>query len=177
MTKKKVPVKTRKSPSAKASGSYVRKSLNFSAQEDNMLAKAFVNMSTNPIHGSGMKSHDFWDNAHQKWIELLATEGISGDIAHTSMALKLRFQRQIQKDMNQWNACHQRVCIENQSGLNNPASIRPCSNHLFKIEKTEFMGTEPTKTQVSCSKQDCESLAPEMKIILIFRKQNLTLKP
>jgi hypothetical protein len=39
------------------------------------------------------------------------------------MALKLQFQRWIQKDMNQWNACFKRIRNENQSGLNNIASI------------------------------------------------------
>jgi hypothetical protein len=100
VAKKKILKKTHKLPSTKASGSSIGKSSNFSAEEDNMLAKAFVNISTNPIHRSGMKSHDFQDNLRQKWIELLATEGIC-----TSMALKLCFQSQIQKDMNQWNTC------------------------------------------------------------------------
>jgi hypothetical protein len=55
-------------------GSMGGKSSNFTSQEHNMLAKAFVNISMNPIHGSGMNSNDFWDNVHQKWIELVTTE-------------------------------------------------------------------------------------------------------
>jgi hypothetical protein len=48
-----------------------------------------------------MKSHDFWDNVQQKWIELLNTEGPGRYTMHMSMALKLWFQHWIHKDMNQ----------------------------------------------------------------------------
>jgi hypothetical protein len=70
VAKKTILMKTCKSSSTKGSASSIGKLLNFSAKEDNMLAKAFVNISTNPIHRSGMKSNDFWDNVRQKWIEL-----------------------------------------------------------------------------------------------------------
>jgi hypothetical protein len=47
--KKKILTKNRTLPTSKAAGSFIAKSSNFSAEEDNMLAKAFVNISTNPI--------------------------------------------------------------------------------------------------------------------------------
>jgi hypothetical protein len=120
--KKKILTKNHTLPTSKAAGSVVAKSSNFSAEEDNMLAKAFVNISTNPIHRSGMKSNDFWDNVCQKWKEPLKTEGTGIFTMHTSMVLKLRFQHQIQKDMNQWNAWYKCIRNENQLGLNNVAN-------------------------------------------------------
>jgi hypothetical protein len=128
--KKKILPKNRTLPTSKAAGSVIGKASNFSAEEDNMLAKAFVNISTNPIHGSGMKSNDFWENLRQKWKELM--EGTGTFTMCTSMVLKLQFQHQIQKDMNQWNACFKRVRTENQSGLNNIASITKKAEALFK---------------------------------------------
>jgi hypothetical protein len=94
--KKKI-VKPHPMTTSKATGSSTMKAPNSSAEEDNMLAKAFVNISTNPIHRSGLKSNDFWDNVCQKWIKLLTTEGTVRDVTHSSVALKLWFQQQIQK--------------------------------------------------------------------------------
>jgi hypothetical protein len=98
--KEKILTKNHTLPTSKAAGSFIAKSSNFSAEEDNMLAKAFVNIYTNPIHRSGMKSNDFWDMRHKR-KELLKTEGTGRYTMHSSMALKLQFQHQIQKDMNQ----------------------------------------------------------------------------
>jgi hypothetical protein len=90
--KKKIVGKIRSKLTSKAAGSQVAKASNFSAEEDNMLAKAYVNISTNPIHGSGMKSNDFWENVRRKWKELIKTEGNGVFISRTSLALKLRHE-------------------------------------------------------------------------------------
>jgi hypothetical protein len=138
-TKKKILANNHTKPTSKAAGNLFAKASNFSAEEDNMLAKAYVNISTNPIHGSGMKSNDFWENVRQKWKELLKTEGTGVFTSRTSSALKLRFQRRIQKDMNLRNACYKRVRNENQSGLNNVASIHKKTGALFEsINKKPF---------------------------------------
>jgi hypothetical protein len=137
-TKSKIPAAAKKKIVGKicpkaTSKVQVVKDPNFSAEEDNMLAKAYVNISTNPIHGSGMKANDFWDNVRQKWKELIKTEGTGVFISRTSSALKLHFQHRIQKEMNQWNACTRRVRNENQSGLNNIASIQKKTEALFEL--------------------------------------------
>jgi hypothetical protein len=83
--------------------------------------------------------NDFWDNVRQKWKQLLKTEGTGRYTMRMSMALKLQFQRWIQKDMNQWNACYKCVRNENQLGLNNVASINKKTEALFEsITKKPF---------------------------------------
>jgi hypothetical protein len=59
-------------------------------------------------------------------------EGTGRDDTHTSLALKLCFQHHIQKDINQWNACYKHICCENQSGLNNVASITKKTEDLHR---------------------------------------------
>jgi hypothetical protein len=108
-------------------------------EEGNMPAKAFANISTNPIHASGMKSNDYWDNVCQKWTELLTMEGSGRAVTPTSVALKLHFQHHNQNDMNQQNACYKCIQSENQSGLNNVVSITKKTKALYKaVTKTPF---------------------------------------
>jgi hypothetical protein len=73
-----------------------------------------------------------WFLGDQKWIKLITMEGKGRDIMQASVALMLRFQHHIRKDMNQWNESTKCVCAKNQSGLNYAASITKKTEALFQ---------------------------------------------
>jgi hypothetical protein len=50
------------------------KQKNFTTHEDVLLSKAYVNISTNPVAGTGKKSKDFWKSIKEAFDALMKAE-------------------------------------------------------------------------------------------------------
>jgi hypothetical protein len=95
------------------------KQKNFTTHEDVLLCKAYVNISTNPVAGTGKKAKDFWKGIKEKFDELCKAEPppeTEGTPERDQEALMNRFKRHIQKKMNVFNRYFKQVKQEAPSG-------------------------------------------------------------
>jgi hypothetical protein len=95
------------------------KQKNFTTHEDVLLSKAYVNISTNPVAGTGKKSKDFWKSIKEAFDALMKAEPPEENEATTERdqeALMNRFKRHIQKKTNVFNKYFKQVKQEGPSG-------------------------------------------------------------
>lgn len=100
--KKKKGKQPRASPTTVASGTS-RKPRNFSTVEDELLCRAYVNVSCNPIKGTDQKRTAFWESIKTKYEELYVNENVVEDDPKEERdweALANRYQKKIQPEMN-----------------------------------------------------------------------------
>jgi len=95
------------------------KQKNFTTHEDVLLCKAYVNISTNPVAGTGKKAKDFWKSIKETFDALMKAEppeDNEGIVERDQEALMNRFKRHIQKKMNVFNKYFKQVKQEGPSG-------------------------------------------------------------
>jgi len=101
-SKKKKGKQPRASPTTVASGTN-RKPRNFGNIEDQLLCRAYVNVSCNPIKGTDQKRNAFWESIKTKYEELYVSENVTEDGPKEERdweALANRYQKKIQPEMN-----------------------------------------------------------------------------
>ena len=138
---KSVPAKKKKEKKAtkKASPSLsASRPRNFSPEEDIMLCKAYIAISTDSSVGNDQKADDFWKKVHQAF-QLLCTE--NSDFEGPPRAwnsLQNRFQRHIQKEVQLYN-CHYKKCKEeNPSGSSEEDIITKAKTDYSDMEGKSF---------------------------------------
>jgi hypothetical protein len=80
-----------------------KKPRNFGTIEDQLLCRAYVNVSCNPIRGTDQKRTAFWETVKIKYEELYVSEGVVEDYPKEERdweALANRYQKKIQPEMN-----------------------------------------------------------------------------
>jgi len=95
-----------------------KKAPNFKVQEDVLLARAYANVTTDPVHGTDQKSDMFWSNVLLKYNILMNKQPKALQVPRTSDSLRLRWQRTLNKDVQLFNACYSRLLNKNPSGWN-----------------------------------------------------------
>jgi hypothetical protein len=89
-----------------------KKPRNFSGFEDEILCRAYVSASTNPLVGTDQKLELFWKDIKKRFDELFLKEyvGEAGKKEdRTWQALHTRFTKKIQPEMNLWNPFYKRI--------------------------------------------------------------------
>lgn len=127
----------------KSSSTKVKKerAKNFTAQEDYLLCKAYVNASTNPIVGTDQKGKNFWDKVEQNFNELFKQEKVEEPYERTSRdrdALQNRFNRHIQKAMNQFAPFMKRILEAPPSGSSPDDYVKMAKNDYRDHYQSEF---------------------------------------
>ena len=89
---------------------------NYSKAEDVILAKAFVNVSENPITGNDQKAGTFWANVCKKFYDMAKENDVAIPVNRTTTSLTNRFQKQLQKNLNEWNAFYKQIKDSKPSG-------------------------------------------------------------
>ena len=89
----------------------------FDQDEDLLLCKAFVNVSSNPVHGNDQKGSVFWAGVGSRFRDLYnqLEERVEGR-ARDNDACKRRFQRYIQQQTNVYNKYYKELKEKNPSG-------------------------------------------------------------
>ena len=95
-----------------------KKAPNFKPYEDVLLAKAYANVSTDPVNGTDQKSEVFWSNILAKYNYLMRQLPKSQHISRTSDSLRVRWQRTLNKEVQLFNGCYSRLMNKNPSGWN-----------------------------------------------------------
>jgi len=95
-------------------------SSHFSEVEDWLLTKAYLSVSEDPVKGTDQKGDEFWLNVFQKFKILYdECDEIEVKVLNwSSSSLQNRWQRQIQRDINSFNAIYRSLKKQNPSGWN-----------------------------------------------------------
>ena len=115
---------------------------NFSKTEDVLLCKAFVNVSTNPVSGTGQKAKHFWGSIKDVFDALYISENVQetdGKVYRDQDALMNRFKRHIQKKVNVFNKYFKIVKQEGPSGTPYTEYIRLAMEKYLEEEGRPFL--------------------------------------
>jgi hypothetical protein len=128
----------KKAAAAAATATY--KAPNYTTEEDLIICKAFVNVSTDPTAGTNQKADDFWSKVAVKFTDLQATESEVEVVGHTRDADSImnRFQRQIQKAVNKFNKYYKEHKEINPSGWNEEKFIQAATDSYLEHEGRPF---------------------------------------
>ena len=105
---------------APASSTKTPRPRNFGNIEDQLLCRAYVNVSCNPVVGTDQKRKIFWESIKYRYEDLYTREGVTeedGKVERTWDALANRYQKKIQPEMNVFMAFYKRVAECPPSGV------------------------------------------------------------
>ena len=108
--------------------------------EDELLARAYVNASEDPIVGADRKGSVFWTTVQQGYTQLFKESGlvIPGVTTRTMLSLKNRFQRNISPEVQQFNH-HCKICKSNNpSGHTEDDIMRLAVENFLEVEGSAF---------------------------------------
>lgn len=98
-----------------------KKAPNFTTEEDVFLCRAFVNISQDGARGTDRKAEHFWEQVREAFVQLYEEEAeVKGDgqgAARDYNSLRNRFQKHIQKDMNEFNFFYAKAVADDPSGV------------------------------------------------------------
>jgi hypothetical protein len=127
-------------PSSNASKK--KKPRNFSNVEDQMLCRAFVNTSSNPIVGANQKGKVFWATVKSKFDHLFfCSEEDDKDSPREERreeALQTRFLKKIQPEMNHYNPFYKRIAECTPTGTPNEDWPRLAAIEFLNAQGKEF---------------------------------------
>jgi hypothetical protein len=117
------PKKKTTAATAAANEKKKAKTSNYTELEDQLLCQAYINVSTDPTIGNGMKSKQFWSKVTTMFKHLLNDnkddlEEWVLDADRGSESLKNRFSKKIQKDTLVFMTCYRRAYANRVSGSN-----------------------------------------------------------
>jgi ribosomal protein S8 len=138
---------------------------NYSELEDLLITKAYVSVSTDPIHGSQQKGTIFWSKVHQKF-KLFATKEPGGNELRGRPvdSLKQRYTKVISKAVAKYNKFYKTLKNDNKSGWNEemymdeasklyeeeegrPFRFLSCVEALHKVPKFDPMVSDVVEQQ------------------------------
>jgi len=130
--KKKTQAKHNIAGDGTAAGAVTKKTrtANYSKAEDVTLAKAFVNVSENPITGNYQKAGAFWANVRKKFYDMAKENDVTIPANRTATSLTNRFQKQLQKNLNEWNGCYKQIKDSKPSGTTED-NMRNMADELY----------------------------------------------
>ena len=105
---------------APASSTKTPRPRNFGNIEDQLLCRAYVNVSCNPVVGTDQKRKIFWESIKYRYEDLYTREGVTeedGKVERTWDALANRYQKKIQPEMNIFMSFYKRVAECPPSGV------------------------------------------------------------
>ena len=105
---------------APASSTKTPRPRNFGNIEDQLLCRAYVNVSCNPVVGTDQKRKIFWESIKYRYEDLYTREGVTeedGKVERTWDALANRYQKKIQPEMNVFMSFYKRVAECPPSGV------------------------------------------------------------
>jgi len=91
---------------------------NFIALEDKLIAKAWVNISEDPIVGVGQKNKTFWERVHEKFVHLRSRSAMPREqwFPRTPNSLEARWKRPISVEVKKWMGLWAQLEKEAHSG-------------------------------------------------------------
>ena len=114
--------------SAPGSSTKAPRPRNFGNIEDQLLCRAYVNVSCNPVVGTDQKRKIFWESIKYRYEDLYTREGVTeedGKVERTWDALANRYQKKIQPEMNLFMSFYKRVAECPPSGTPKKAARAP----------------------------------------------------
>jgi hypothetical protein len=93
-----------------------QRQLNFSKAEDIALTKAYINASDDPVVGNNQKGMDFWKKVHANFVSLMEKEDGPPPAVRGWNACRDRFQKRIQKDVQEFHALSKSVHAQHKTG-------------------------------------------------------------
>lgn len=100
---------------------------NFTAEEDLLLCKAYINVSQDPIKGNDQKANTFWDAVTASFKSMLKKYSARASDPRLQQSLWNRFKRRIQKDVIAFNAIRKSLQVqsgESDEDFTNRAKVR-----------------------------------------------------
>jgi hypothetical protein len=119
-----MPPKNKTTAATAAANKKKAKTSNYTELEDHLLYQAYINVSTDPTIGNGMKSKQFWSKVSTMFKHLLNDnkddlEEWTLDADRGSESLKNHFSKKIQKDTLLFMTCsYRRAYASGVSGSN-----------------------------------------------------------
>ena len=111
-----------------------KSAINYSDEEDFLIAVAFVNITLDPIKGVGQKSDSFWTRIQEKFCLLQQKELDANDIIICPPnSIEQRWKKTIQKNVQLWNKHYRQLKSVPRSGWNEEMYTKEASK-LFKSE-------------------------------------------
>ena len=119
-----------------------KRTRNFVQEENIWLARAYVNVSENPVKGVGQKIDVFWRQIKQSFDVLKAEEGYqesqTKDVDWSWEQLRERFQRAIARPVLKFNKYYKQVKTENPSGANQDDILELAAERYREAEGRAF---------------------------------------
>lgn len=146
----------------------VKKAPNFKPHEDVLLAKAYANVSTDPVNGTDQKSDAFWSSVLTKFNYLMQKLPKSQHIHRSPESLRIRWQRTLNKEVQLFNGCYSRLLNKNPSGWNEEKLTEEATKlYLEQSGHKEFKFEECYKILQVLPKFDPMRSSPEKSICAI----------
>ena len=137
-----MPPKKRQKKGAGAGAPAKKRMRNFVQEENIWLARAYVNVSENPVKGVGQKIDVFWRQIKQSFDVLKAEEGYqesqTKDVDWSWEQLRERFQRSIARPVLKFNKYYKQVKTDNPSGANQDDILELAAERYREAEGRAF---------------------------------------
>ena len=142
-SRKKAPTKKRKADEAKEEhANKKQRSTNFSAEEDVLLARAYVNRSQNGAVGTDQNAKKLWQDIKSVYDDLVVQEKIFAEdeepLEREWASLKNRYKRYIQKNVTKFVAIYRAEKEKNHSGWNEDKYTEECLKIFKEREGCHF---------------------------------------
>ena len=136
-------IKDEKAAAGKGKGKGER-AQNFLTVEDVCLCKAYVSCTEDPIKGSDQDVEVFWAKVHEKWNELMRQDEHHGDCftPRTWKSLKDRFQRQMSKNVSNFNRHYKEEKATHRTGWTEADYIKKATQNYEAMEGKPFKFTD-----------------------------------
>jgi hypothetical protein len=127
--------------SAQGSSTKAPRPRNFGNIEDQLLCRAYVNATCNPMVGTDQKRTAFWEAIKSKYEDLYTREGVTeedGKVERTWDALANRYQKKIQPEMNLFMSFYKRVAECPPSGVPKEEWPKLAANNFWEFYARPF---------------------------------------
>jgi No apical meristem-associated C-terminal domain len=115
---------------------------NFTSEEDVLISRAFVHVSENPTVGVDQKAADFWRHVQNVFQALYKDADVQvedeGRFGRDSQAIRNRFQRHIQREVQRWNSFYKNIKQKKRSGAREEDIIKAATEEFLDIEGKPF---------------------------------------